>query len=74
MKYLTSRIVYSVILYTLIIILIYVSKPKLMFNENGSIKSYGIKKNETIYSLGVVSVILSVISFYFFCIIDLIFN
>lgn len=74
MKYLTSRIVYSVILYTLIMILIYVSKPKLMFNENGSIKSYGIKKNETIYSLGVVSVILSVISFYFFCIIDLIFN
>ncbi len=74
MNYLSSRIVYSVILYTLIMILIYVSKPKLIFNDNGSIKSYGLKKNQTIYSLGVISVILSVLSFYFFCIIDLIFN
>ena len=49
-------------------------KPKIIFNDNGSIKSYGMKQNQTMYSLGVVSVIISIVSFYFFCIIDLIFN
>ena len=74
MKYLSSRIIYSIILYVLIMSLIYVVKPKAIFNDDDSIKSYGIKQNQTIYSLGVVSIILSIVSFYFFCIIDLIFN
>ena len=74
MKYLSSRIIYSILLYVLIMSLIYVVKPKIIFNDNGSIKSYGIQKNQTMYSLGVVSVILAIVSFYFFCVIDLIFN
>ena len=74
MKYLSSRIIYSIILYILLMSLIYVVKPKIIFNDNGSIKSYGMKQNQTMYSLGVVSVIISIVSFYFFCIIDLIFN
>ena len=57
MKYLSSRIIYSILLYVLIMSLIYVVKPKIIFNDNGSIKSYGIQKNQTMYSLGVVSVI-----------------
>jgi|TARA_B110000211_G_scaffold230964_1_gene291598 hypothetical protein len=55
-------------------VLIFVAKPKMIFNKDGSIKKYGIKKNETIYSLGVVSIIFSIISFYSFCVIDIIFN
>ena len=36
--------------------------------------NYGVKDKDTIYSLGVISVVLAIVSFYLFCLIDLIFN
>ena len=74
MKYLSSRILYSILLYILVMTLIYTVKPKLIFNDEGSIKHYGVKDKDTIYSLGVISVVLAIVSFYLFCLIDLIFN
>lgn len=75
MKYLNSRISYSITLYVLIMILIFTAKPKFLFNSDGSIKSYGVNdKNKTIFSLGVVSVTSAIVAFYMFCIIDIIFN
>jgi hypothetical protein len=74
MKYLSSRILYSVLLYILLMTLIYTVKPKLIFNNDGTIKNYGIKDKDTIYSLGVISIVLAIISFYLFCLVDLIFN
>ena len=74
MKYLSSRILYAILLYILLMTLIYTVKPKLIFNNDGTIKNYGVKNKDTIYSLGVISVVLAIVSFYFFCLVDLIFN
>ena len=40
MKYLNSRISYSVTLYVLIMVLVFTMKPKFIFNKDGSIKRY----------------------------------
>ena len=72
--YLNTRILYSIFVYLLIMLLIFVKKPKLMYDDNNQIKSFGTGKNETIYSLGVVSLVIAVIVFYIFCLIDMIFK
>ncbi len=75
MKYLNSRISYSITLYILIMILIFTMKPKFIFNDDGSIKSYGVNdNNKTIYSLGVISISAAILAFYFFCIVDIVFK
>tara|TARA_B100000900_G_scaffold92823_2_gene76121 strand:+ start:5768 stop:5908 length:141 start_codon:yes stop_codon:yes gene_type:complete len=46
-----------------------------MFNEDGSVKSYGVNDdNKTIYSLGVISISAAILAFYFFCVVDVIFK
>tara|TARA_B110000259_G_scaffold187788_1_gene243327 strand:+ start:4232 stop:4387 length:156 start_codon:yes stop_codon:yes gene_type:complete len=50
-------------------------KPTFIFKDDGSVKSYGVNDTDkTVYSLGVISICAAIISFYFFCIVDLIFN
>lgn len=73
MVFVSSRIVYAVLFYILLIVLIIVSKPSMMFDEYGDIKQFGIGDEKTMFSLGVFSVILAVISFYIFCLVDMIF-
>ncbi len=73
MVFVSSRIVYAVLFYILLIVLIIVSKPSLMFDDYGNIKQFGIGDEKTMFSLGVFSVILAVISFYIFCLVDMIF-
>ena len=75
MKYLNSRISYSVTLYVLIMVLVFTMKTKFIFNEDGSIKSYGVNDDKkTIYSLGVISISAAILAFYFFCIVDIVFK
>ena len=73
MVFVSSRIVYAVLFYILLIVLIIVSKPSIMFDEYGDIKQFGIGDDKTMFSLGVFSVILALISFYVFCLVDMIF-
>jgi len=73
MKYLQSRIFYAIFLYILALTIIFIKKPLLLFHQNGEIKAFGLHKNETIYSIGVMSIVLAIICFYIFCIIDIIF-
>lgn len=70
---LNQRMIYASLFYLLLIILIIVTKPIVIFDERGNVRPFGIGQHKTIFSLGVVVVALSVISFYIFCIIDLIF-
>lgn len=71
----TSRTMYSVIVFIMSMILIFITKPKLAFDKNGTLKKFGINdKSSTVYSVGVLSVVLAVLIFYLFCIIDLIFE
>ena len=74
MKYLSSRIFYAIFLYILILTLIFLKKPKMFFEDDGEIKQFGLKKEQTIYSVGVFSIVLSIICFYIFCVIDMVFE
>lgn len=69
-----SRVVYSVLFYLLLMTLIFVSKPSIMFDERGDIKHFGIGDTKTMFSFGVLTVVIAVLSFYTFCIIDLVFQ
>jgi len=73
MKYINARIIYSILFYVLLIILIILAKPSVMFENDGSLKQFGIGDEKTMFSLGVFTVVLAVLSFYVFCMIDLIF-
>uniref|UniRef100_A0A6C0BRK1 Uncharacterized protein n=1 Tax=viral metagenome TaxID=1070528 RepID=A0A6C0BRK1_9ZZZZ len=45
-----------------------------MFKNNDTVKSFGCSKIDTIFSLGVFTTVSSILSFYIFCLIDMIFN
>jgi hypothetical protein len=45
-----------------------------MFEADGSIKQFGVGYDKTMFSLGVFSVVFAIVSFYIFCIIDLVFS
>ena len=45
-----------------------------MFTKKNKFKNFGIKKDETIYSIGVFTIITSILTFYIFCWIDMIFS
>lgn len=69
-----TRLVYATVFFILLILLIYASKPHLIFDTNGDTKPFGIGNNKTMFSFGVFTVVLAILSFYFFCIIDIIFK
>jgi hypothetical protein len=69
-----SRVVYSLMFFLLLMVLIVVSKPSMIFNREGSLKQFGIGEEKTMFSLGVLTVVLAILSFYTFCIIDIVFK
>ena len=74
MNWISSRIVYSIVFYVLLMMLIVLSKPSVVFEYDGTLKTFGIGYDKTMFSFGVFSVVLAVLSFYIFCIIDLVFT
>lgn len=73
MALINSRIVYAVLFYVLLIMLIILAKPTMMFESDGSIKQFGVGEDKTMFSVGVFSVILALVSYYIFCLVDMIF-
>lgn len=73
MNQLSSRVIYSVLFYILFSLLIIVSKPSVMFDQNGSLKPFGVGNDKSIFPLGVFVVVAAIVSYYIFCIIDLVF-
>ena len=73
-----TRIIYAILFYVLLIVLIVISKPSVIFEKDGTIKPFGIDiygdGNKTMFSLGIFSVTLAVVSFYIFAMIDMIFG
>ena len=69
-----SRIIYSIIFYILAMMLIVLSKPSVVFEQNGALKTFGVGYDKTLFSFGVFSVVVAILSFYIFCIIDLVFG
>lgn len=69
-----SRVIYSSLFFILLMILVVVSKPSLVFHKDGSLKDFGIGDEKTMFSLGVFTSVVAILSFYAFCIIDIVFK
>lgn len=54
-----------IVIYVVICLGIWYTKPKLMFNDN-QVKPYGIGKNKTLFSYQLVTVMLALLLFYIF--------
>jgi len=64
--FLSARVLYAILFYTLLITLLVVSKPRFMFDEDGQLKPFGTGSEQTVYSLGVFVVIVPFFCFYLF--------
>ena len=73
MKYLNTRLIYSLVFYLLIVALLIVSKPEFMFDVNRKAKPFGLGSEKTIFSFGVIISTISILSYYIFATIDLLF-
>jgi hypothetical protein len=69
-----TRLIYAIAFFVLLISLISMTKPFLMFDSNGNARPFGIGDDKTMFSFGVVTVVVAILSFYFFCIIDVVFK
>lgn len=71
---LNTRLLYSIVFFILLITLVYMSKLSVIFDKDGKLRQFGIGDNKTMFSFGVFTVVLAILSFYFFCVIDIIFK
>ncbi len=71
---LNTRLIYATVFFVLLVSLIATVKPNLLFEKDGRIKPFGIGDDKTMFSFGVITVVLAILSFYFFCVIDVIFK
>lgn len=71
---LSTRVIYSLAFYLLSVALLYVSKPPIAFNQDGSIKPFGVGEGYSIFSLGVLVSVVSIVCFYAFCLVDVVFG
>lgn len=71
---LNTRLLYSIVFFILLITLVHMSKLSIIFNTNGALRAFGIGDDKTMFSFGVFTVVLAILSFYFFCVIDVIFK
>lgn len=62
------RLFYAITVFVLSCVLIFVTKPSMMFDNDHTIKRFGV---DTCFSLGVVTTVLAILSFYLFATIDL---
>lgn len=69
-----TRVIYSTMFFTLLVILLYLAKPSVMFEPDGQLKRFGLDTDQTMFSFGVFTVVLAILSFYLFCIIDVVFK
>lgn len=74
LKVQAARVAYSILFYVLSMALVIISKPSVIFGKNGEPLPFGVGEGKTLYSLGVVTVALALLSFYFFACIDMIFS
>ena len=65
-----NRLLYAVIFYILVITLVYLSRTPLIFDAEGRLKQFGVGKNKTPYSFGILVGTGAIISFYIMLLID----
>ena len=76
MEYLANKISgntihISILLYLLTMIVIWILKPNMIFNKKGEAKEFGVGRNDrTILPLWLVAIVISIITYYFVSIIN----
>lgn len=68
-----KRLIYSIVFYLLVMAVVLLSKPAMMFDEKGEVRSYGVGNSNTVFSLGVMSIVMAILCYYLFAMIDFIF-
>ncbi len=71
--FLSSRVIYSILFYLLLVTLIFITKPPIAFEPTGAIKPFGIGYGKTVFSLGSIVSSMAIVCFYVFCLIDIVF-
>jgi hypothetical protein len=61
-----SIIILTLVVYIVISVLLWFLRPSLMFNSNGSIKSFGINEDETIFFYPIVLIFIAIIIYILF--------
>ena len=59
-----DNLIYSIVIYLIICYVLYNSKNKYMFNENGKFKQFGLKPSETIFPFWLVALVLGICVYY----------
>lgn len=71
----TSRLVYSILLFVIMMLILLVSRPHPVFDEFGGVTPFGVgDRDKTLCSLGITTAFLAIVSFYGFAVIDLAFG
>ena len=58
-----KRVKYAIMIYLFILSVLYIIKPSLFFNLDNSIKGFGIKSNETLFTIYHVAFIIALLAF-----------
>lgn len=69
-----TRVLYSILFYLLIVVLVTIVKPKPFFDADKNTQAFGVGDGKTIFPLGVLVVLLSLVCYYFVTLVDLIFD
>jgi len=57
---------YSVVVFLIISIYIWFKKPKIFFEDEGNIKSFGVGSNKTIFYYPFILIVLSIVIYFIF--------
>ena len=73
MGYLSNRVIYTIVLYGIIMVAIFQKKPRYMFGEEGELRPFGIhgENGETLYSFSSINFVIAILLFYIFCHLDI---
>lgn len=68
----SSRVVYSSLFFLLTAALLVVARPRFMFDDEGNPKPFGVGPGRTLFSLGTALLVLAILSFYVFSLVEMV--
>lgn len=60
-----KELFYGIFIYIFSLIILWIGKPSLCFNNKGKIKKWGIGEDKTMYPIFIISLSISIISLFF---------
>jgi hypothetical protein len=68
-----TRVLFSVICLIMFQVFVYVSRPEIIYTKRNKLKQFGFGKGKTILSMGVIVAVFSIITFFAFSMMDIMF-